>query len=54
MTAADPTDTGCMHLERTGPSGFQWCGRQVDERSDPATPRCTDHLTPDTTQREQP
>ncbi len=43
--------TGCMELIPNGPGSFYWCELAVDDRSDPATPRCTEHLTAETTRR---
>lgn len=42
----------CMHLIPNGPGRFYWCDLPVDERSAAGTPRCTEHLTADTTRKE--
>ena len=45
----------CMELIPDGPrssngfGSFYWCDLPSDPRSADATPRCTEHLTPDTT-----
>ncbi len=48
------TDLGkCMELLPVGPGFWFWCDLPADPSSDPRTPRCTGHLTPDTTREEK-
>ncbi len=43
----------CMQLLPNGPGRWHWCDRAADPHSAAKTPRCTGHLTPDTSRKEK-